>query len=784
MVSTTLPNGTTVGLTEPFFLVGVPVAVALLWVLVSRSDGAASPRSRRLLLASRVFIVVVVVTALAGPYTMDTRVTTGDPRVTMLVDRSNSMAVAPDVEERLVEDIEREGVPVEVVTAADGTQSRIGDALAANVEENGSLVLLSDGQVTGGRSLSEVGEHARSLNATVSTVRTRTTRTEQYVTLHGPSKTSVGVESTFLAQVGGVNADSEVTLTVTVDGREVVSEPVDGTGAVEFTHAFDAVGAHEVEATISTDDRFASNDVFYKTVSVVEKPKVLYVSPGSYPFREYLSDIYDVEAADSVPENLDPYYAVVLQDVPADRVGDVDALQRFVIDGNGLLVVGGDNSFENGGYQDSALASTLPVSIGETSGGSSNVVLVIDVSGSSSGGMRVQKAIALDVLDQLGDENTVGIVGFNHNAYRVAEMAPLSENRGTLEDRIRRLQSGGATNIAGGLQGAAELLGGGPGSIILISDGRDTLGESAATAATLGRQGIQVISVGTGNNPKEQTLRAVARESGGTYLRATESDRLRLLFGGSSRRFQGSGLQIVDPNSFVTSGVTLTADPGAANDVSVKRGAEFLVATGDGEPAVASWRFGLGRVVTITAFGRDGTLDGLLQRPDSLLLTKSTNYVVGDPERKAVGVAAAADTRVGESTVVTYRGDERPEAEDAQFQQVAPGEYRASVTPSQAGFHTVAGARYAANYPLEYAGFGPDPGLQSLVETTNGQAFRPTDGAAIAEFARQQATRTRTVRDDWTLPLLLVGVLAYLLEVLWRRLQVYRGRTRNESGLP
>jgi hypothetical protein len=780
----TLPTGLTVGLEQPFVLLALPLAVALAWGLVARGQGSASPRSRRLLLLSRLAVVVLVVTAVAGPYTTATRVTDGDPRVTMLVDRSDSMAVSNDVAERLATAVEDRGVPVERAVVGDGTQSRVGDGIAANLEENGSLLVVSDGRVTGGRSLAEVAERAQSLNATVSVVRTSPSRTERYVTLHGPSKTSQGVESAFMARVSGVEATGETTLTVSVDGEQVASRTVDGTGNVEFTHAFESVGVHRIRASIESADEFPENDVFYKTVRVVEKPKLLYVSPGSYPFREYLSSLYDVETASSVPSNLDPYYAVVLQDTPAARVGNVDALQRFVIDGNGLLVVGGDNAFENGGYEDSPLASALPVSVGESTGGSSNLVLVVDVSGSATAGMRVQKAIALDVLDQLGDENTVGIVGFNQNAYRVAELGPLSENRGRLEDRIRRLEASGGTNIDAGLQGAAELLGEDPGSIILISDGRDTLGAPAATAAALGERGVQVVTVAAGRAPKEQTLQAIARESGGTFLRATESSRLRLLFGGSSRRFQGSGLTIVDPNAFVTSGVTLTANPSAANDVSVKRGAEFLVATSDGTPAVASWRFGLGRVVTITAFGSDGSLDGLLERPDSLLLTKATNYAIGDPERKASGVAEAVDTRVGEPTRVTVRGDQRPEAADATFREVAPGRYQAEVTPTEPGFHTVLGATYAANYPVEYGGFGPDPALEAMVDGTGGRTFGPGEAAEIASFTRQQATRTRTVRDDWTVPLLLVALLVYLLELLTRRWQVYRGRTRAESGLP
>ncbi|MFC6825868.1 VWA domain-containing protein [Halopelagius fulvigenes] len=795
-----LPTGLSAGAERPLLLLALPVCALLLWALVWRgATGTASERSRRWFFATRLLVVALVVLAAAGPYTVASRETSGDPRVTVLADRSDSTAVSPRVTDRLTNDIKGAGVPVTATTIGSGDASPVGDAVAANLRENGSVVLVSDGRVTEGRSLAEVAELARSLNATVSVVSPQPTDRERYVALNGPSKTSVGVENEFLASVDDVGADAPTTVTVSVDGERVAERTVqNGTGAFEFDHTFDSTGTHRVTARIEgADDVYPQNDVFRKTVRVVEKPTILYVSPGDYPFRQYLSEVYDVETASSVPEDLSPYHAVVLQDVPAEGVGNVaegtsaggraspgnvDALQEFVIDGNGLLVVGGRNSFENGGYEGSSLASMLPVSTGEGASRSTNLVFAIDVSGSAESGMRVQKAVTLSVLDQLGDENRVGIVGFNHNAYAVAPIQSLGSNRASLEDRVRRLQSGGATDIAAGLRGAGEMLGEDPGTVILVSDGHDKVGPPSAVAQRLRARGVRVIAVGAGKNPDEEKLRTIAQSGGGNYFRATETNRLRILFGGS-KQYEGSGLTVVDPDSFVTSGVELTANPGEVNDVSVRRGADFLVAADDGTPAVATWRYGLGRVGTITAYGPDGTLDGLLSRPDSLLLTKSTNYVVGDPERKATGVAAISDTRVGSPTTVTVRGEERPTAEGAQFRQVSEGRYEASVTPDEAGYHDVLSATYAANYRAEYAGFGPDPALESLATGTGGKVFRPSEGARIAEFAREQSTRVRPVRQDWTWVALLLAALLFAAEVVYRRVKVRRSGTTAEGGL-
>ena len=783
MVAVELTDALSVGVARPAFLLAFPAAAAAVWALLYRgASGTASPRSRKWLFAVRLVVVALVVLSAAGPYTVQPRQTTGDPSVTLLVDRSDSTAVTPDVADRLSDAIEAEGVAVRRVPVGANDSSPVGDAVAANLEENGSIVLLSDGRVTEGQSLGAATDLARSVNASVSVVSPEPRTAERYVTVAGPEKASLGVDNRFTARVDGVGGNVSATLTVEVDGEQVAERTVeDAPATVEFNHTFETNGTHTVTAEIDTVDRFSENDVFRKTVRVVERPEILYVSDGEYPFREYLGGLYDVDTAEEVPEDLSPYYAVVVQDTPAESVGNVDRLQEFVIGGGGLFVVGGPNAFERGGYQGSSFASMLPVSIGEGQRSATNIVLVVDVSGSAEEGMRVQKAAALSVLDQLGDENEVGLVGFNFQAYRVSEVEPLSENRGELRDKIQRLRAGGATDIAAGVRGGGELLGDRRGTVIVVSDGGDNPDEAAAAAAQLSERGIRVITVGAGERLNERTLRTIAGAGGGSYFRATETTRLGILFGGAGAA-GGSGLVVLDRRAFVTSGVTLTSSPESFNDVSVRRGADYLVAGSNGQPALATWRYGLGRVATLTAHGDDGTLDGLLREPDSLLLTRSTNYVVGDPERKATGITGVPDTRVGEPTTVTYRGTDRPDVDGPAFRRVGEETFRASVTPTEPGYVEVLDAAYAANYPREYAAFGPAPELDRLVDETGGREFTAAQGTRIARFAAQEASGIRPVETDWTWLPLVLGLVLFTLEVSYRRLQVRRRNSTPDGG--
>lgn len=769
------------GFRTPVVLFAIPIAaVVLFYLFFLASREVPVPRRRRVFLfVSRLAIAALLISAAAQPYTVESKVTAGDPQVEILVDRSDSMAVYPNVVNDLAENIETEGVPVEVTTIGSGVDSRIGDAIVSNVRENGSMVLVSDGHVTGGRSLAEAGELARSVNAVVHAVNLSASESEKVVSVNGPSKASLGVENTFEIQLHGVNVgESASRVTVSIDGQTVASRNFQSSDSFEVTHTFETTGDHTLTVSVSGGDQYEQNNVYYKTIRVVEKPQVLYVSGGRRPLYDILNQLYRVRHVQEVPSNLDEYYAVVMQDVPANNVGDVGALQEYVIDGNGLVVVGGPNSYENGGYSNSPIADMLPVEIGETSR-TSSVVLVIDVSGSTERAMSVQKQLALDVIDQMGDDNRVGVVAFNQNAYQVSGLAPLGERRGTLENRIRRLTSTGATFISAGLKGARDLLGN-SGNIILISDGiANDKQKAIATARQLGVSGFNIITVGVGQRTDEEVMRQIAEEGGGMFVRADQTSRLRVLFGGSDRQPTGSGLTIVNSGHFITQGVEFESNPPQTNEVTVRGGSDYLVASRTG-PAIAAGRYGLGRVVSITAYGNDGTLDGLLSSPDSLVLTRSVNWAIGDPQRKGSDVVSVSDTRVGEATRVIYRGNSRPSLGGLEFSRSGENEFTAFTVPTSRGFKTIGNARYAANYPREYGSFGVSPSLQNVVSMTSGQIFEPGQAAQIAEAALSKASRERQVRQDWDWLALLLGLLLYLGEVTVRRLQEVYGYTLSQ----
>ena len=768
-----------VGVERAAFFAALPVALAAVVVLFRWNVGPAAPtgRTRRLMIASRILVAVLLVTAAAGPYVVDENRSVGEPEVHLLVDESASMDVYGADATAIADSIEAEGVPVRRTTIATDESSPIGDELLRGVEANAHVVLLSDGRVTEGRGLGSAVDVAVERNATISTLRLEPTRTERLVDVEAPETTTAGATESLLVSVGGVG-ETEATLTVTVDGEPVREQTVTEPTSVEIEHAFEEPGDHRVEATVDAggDAGFERNVVARRVVSVVDPPKVLYVSRVGYPLETYLGELYDVTRAESVPDrtSLERYHAVVIQNVAAEDLGDVGALQSYVADGNGVVVAGGDNAYGRGGYATSSVGTLLPVRFDERSGGD-DVVLVVDVSGSAEESMPRIRGLSLDVLDQLGDDGRLGIVAFADRAQVVSEFRSLETERPALRETIRRLRAGGGTNIGAGLRAAGDLLEGG-GEVILISDGDDDSDGPLVAADELAAEDVRVTGVGVGASRDDERMAAIADATGGTYFRPGETDRLQLLFDTEAAPADADSLVVVDRTHFITDGVETEANPTAVNDVEPRTGARLLVTTSEGDPALTAWRFGLGRVVSVTAYGEDGRLEGFLRSPDAELTTRSVNWAVGDPQRKRTNATEVADTHRGDETTVVHRGSTRPTAPPVRFVRTGAERFEATLTPTRVGYDSVLGAEYAVNYAAEYGAVGRAPALDAAVERTGGRTFDPAATAAIAEFTRAATTRERTVRRPIAWVFLALALVVYLGEVAARRLEeVYDG---------
>jgi len=828
---------------HPTALWVIPAAAVILLLLLTR-DFVKTPlqpeerrrqRRRRVwLFVSRLLLLILVAIALAQPYSEVTKQVQGNPRLTVLLDTSSSMRFLDTSFAKGLTDILGRSVSTTFRTVGTNGTSDLGNGLLQNLEPGGNVLLISDFNPTSGPKLSDVAFYATTLNATVSAINLSTTTDEGAVMVLGPSKVVADSDATFTVFVTATTPDRMTRLTVSVDGNKILDKDV-APGDYSFTHQF-LKGDHRIEAAIAADT-YAGNDVFYKTVHVLPKPKILLISQRSSPLEILLRQVYDVDKKASLPADLSPYYAVVTDDASIESLRNTQALHDFLIDeqgdyyGGGFVLFGGMDSFDRGSYSSSTLEPLLPVKVGkgERKKGNANLVFVIDVSGTTSrtkylvqGGQLIEynetlptidviKAQVVNAIEQLQLDNKVGVIVFGINpgaghdsaeealADSVRILQPLDylyNDRKEILDKVPRIIGGGpvATDVA--FRGAVDMLRDQQGdkTIILVSDGRYSPGLGAETplkrelltlAANAKRQyGINLMTIGVGTEdeqlfPKkvdEAFLKELAAAGDGTYDRATRLNTLLIKWGDPKAKEFGEefNLVLLSLTHFITRGVEPTAMLNAYNQVVPKDTAELLIAADSGQPALTVWHYGNGRVATWTVFAGNN-LGQLLNGNNSLLLTRTVNWAIGDPQRKEAFYVDIPDTRTDAKGIITVRSATPVSSEGLEFTKEGDT-YTSSFQAAEPGFGQLLGKTYAVNGPAEMDRVGLNPDIEAIVTSTGGKTFKPSDDQAMIQFVKEASKRVTLERQVLVLPFLWAALLILLLEIGVRRITERRRR--------
>ena len=201
-------------------------------------------------------------------------------------------------------------------------------------------------------------------------------------------------------------------------------------------------------------------------------------------------------------------------------------------------------------------AAARPVAVVKIPREQASIMLVMDVSGSMAAGdlepNRMTAAIdaAKEFLDSLPGRMRVGLVSFGDYASLVA---PLTADKGAIEDALDRLRVNGATAMGDGLAVALNQIelereGGRrvPASILVLTDGETNRGVAPIEVAENARAaGVPVYSIGVGTEEgvvqisgdqivrtalDRDELEGVAQATGGRYFESTSSDSLEEIY--------------------------------------------------------------------------------------------------------------------------------------------------------------------------------------------------------------------------------------------------------------
>jgi Mg-chelatase subunit ChlD len=376
-------------------------------------------------------------------------------------------------------------------------------------------------------------------------------------------------------------------------------------------------------------------------------------------------------------EDLSAYSAVLLEEVPAGRIGDAGMrnLAEWVQHaGTGLMMTGGPASFGPGGYFRSPLDPILPVSMElrqEHRKHSVAIVVALDRSGSMAvpvgGGRRkmdLANLAAAQVVEMLSAMDEVGILAVDSAAHVVAPLAPLSDKEG-LKSRILRIDSmGGGIFVYEALAHAAKMLmssSAGARHIILFADAADSEepGRYKELLEQCRQAGItcSIIGLGTEFDVDAHLLKDIADRGGGRALFTDQPEELPRLFAQDTFVVARSSF-IDEPSAIQATGVLAAITGrnfppppavGGYNLTYPREDALLSIHSRDSysAPIVATRQAGVGRVLAYTPQA-DGKFTGPIGQ------WTDVGRLMGSLARWTIG----QDSRLPPNVLITQRVEE------------------------------------------------------------------------------------------------------------------------------
>ncbi|MFB6191184.1 MAG: VWA domain-containing protein [Candidatus Nanohaloarchaea archaeon] len=685
-------------------------------------------------------LIALLVVAAASPFINVDQSTQEQQEIVVLKDSSTSAELMQNTE------LELGDVKVREKLVASGNSSGLRHGILRNLEPDTAYVVVSDFQSD--TSLQGIAKKFQQKNSTMNALKTRMER-EASVTIEGPGSTVPGARNSFDIKVHATRGKAPRPK-VYLDGSRI---PVDRSGnrTWSFTRSFPGQGSHTVRAEIGVNDSYDVNDRYYHGIEVTEKPRVLVLGEkGTLTGR--LEKFYRVDHRSQLPEDLSPYYAIIMKKDP------VQEPVNYVSRGNGVVYTG---SYER--EMDILPVKKIPE---RQQNRGAKIMLAIDISQGTEGGTAgMIKRIAYNLVEKLPYNNRVGAVAYNRDAYLVSSPKPLSQNREALKQKIASLSPSGPSFHNNGIKGARIPLEG-VGNVILVTDGRtgglaSNRNVKAKTKRLADRLQVQLITVGVGENRDEKFLKEIADRGNGVYLDAQDSSKLQFRFESGGASGQTVPLVVVNPEHFITEGIELSSAATFFDPVEPRRGAKLLATGTGGRPFLTSWRYGLGRVAAFSGGDKELTE---VSRLDPLLLTRTVSWAVGSPKRKQERwLRVENGRRPGE---VELQASYRLQG----FQREGRNLYTMSMDPGRLGFHSVRNKTYGYNYDPELQQVGYSGDMREVVRATGGEVYRPGDKEEMVEELKSFNEKKVVSKKNLSVHVLVLALLVFMGEVGFRKM--------------
>jgi uncharacterized membrane protein len=512
---------------------------------------------------------------------------------------------------------------------------------------------------------------------------------------------------------------------------------------------------------------------------------------------------------------MDSYDAIFLSNVSAGDLGrDTMALLESAVRdfGVGLVCVGGDQAYAAGGYRNTPLETTLPVSMELDSKKvlPRGAVVLVMHGMEFANGNQVARDCALGVLGALGPDDELGVVLWDGTERWVQELKKVGDKREAGRN-IAGMNQGDMPSFQGPMEKAHDALKKSTANlkhIIVFSDG-DPGQPSTQLMQQIVNDRITVSTVLIAGHSGPQTMIAMAEQGHGRFYNVTSPNLLPQIFIKETAVILKSAIyeEPFKPQVRSVSEVIRGIGPDYPQllgyvATTEKPRAETPLWTHKGDPLLAHWQFGLGRAVAFTSDARpkwaknwlgweryrqfwsqigqwslrrlenaDFTTEVTLENGQGVInveaLDEQGNY------RNFLDLQAIVASPKGESQTVRLE-QKGPGHYEARFPTKEVGSYLLNVVQREggrlAGRQTVGAS---VNFSPEFA--SPEPNLNLLrriAETGGGKMLDPNRPGLDNPFQHDRV-RTRQPQDLWEW-LLKLAVILFVLDVGVRRIQIDR----------
>ena len=620
-------------------------------------------------------------------------------------------------------------------------------------------------------------------------------------------------------------------------GRNVlaVSVAVNRPGAVSYEAVFEPLTAltDAGEQANTLGDSIPENNRGSAITFVGSEGSILIVAEDTNEasmFEDVLSKaeiksvlINSTQFPTSLPE-LASYEAVVLINQSAYSYSEAqqEIMRQYIKDsGGGLVMVGGPDSFGAGGWIGSPLADALPIRLDPPQkrqmprGALALVIHSVEI----PRGVYYGKQICNSAVDTLSRLDLVGIIEFQGlgGTDWVYPLSPVGD-RSAVKRSIQNLTFGDMPSFDPSLQLALSGLNNaaaGQKHCIVISDGDPSM--SRSLLRKFKQAGITISAVGVNpHSPNDtNTLRTMARVTGGQYYAVSNNALATLpqIFIKEAQTIRRALIWEGEPFAPARTGVPTETMRGISSVPPIngyvvaapREGLSLVTLRGKEEdPIAAQWQHGLGRVVTFTSdvstrwapawvgwSGFDQFWEQHIRwamRPSGSATMRVSTENIGDKTRVIVEAFDPDGERLNfadfQARAATPNGQGLP----IEVQQVGPGRYEGEFDTADAGAYVVnlqyrapgsdggvlAGSAQAAvtrPFADEFKALSTNlPLLRQVASITGGREL-PTDPTLADLWSRDGVKVPVALTPVW-LVFAMIGVGIFLLDVAVRRVRI------------